>query len=97
MLLFVDCIATMQIIAPALNTFVGGPSTLYEGSRAQINGAIDALVKRAIKSGDIRKELDSFDPFRALLSVSNVASSPDRKQSARRLVEILITGSRPIK
>src|SRR5260221_14109839 len=43
MLLFIDYIATKQIIAPALNTFVGGPSKLYEGSRAQVQGAIDAL------------------------------------------------------
>jgi AcrR family transcriptional regulator len=97
MLLFVDYIATKQIIAPALNTFVGGPSKLYEGSRAQIQGAIDALVKRAIKSGDIRKDLDPFDLLRALIGVSNVASSPDWQQSAKRLVDILITGSRPIK
>src|SRR6201993_1980154 len=51
MLLFVDYIATKHIIAPALNTLVGGPSKLYEGSRGQIQGAIDSLVKRAIKSG----------------------------------------------
>ncbi|MCU1333838.1 MAG: transcriptional regulator, TetR family [Candidatus Angelobacter sp.] len=97
MLLFVDYIATKQIIAPALNTLVGGPSKLYEGSRGQIQGAIDALVKRAIKSGDIRKDLDPFDLLRALVGVSNVASSPDWQQSAKRLVDILITGSRPIK
>src|SRR5215468_12377911 len=97
MLLFVDYIAAKHIIAPALNTFVGGPSKLYEGSRAQIQGAIDALVKRAIKSGDIRKDLDPFDLLRALIGVSNVASSPDWQQSARRLVDILITGSRPLK
>jgi AcrR family transcriptional regulator len=97
MLLFVDYIATKQIIAPALNTFVGGPSKLYEGSRAQVHGAIDGLVKRAIKSGDIRKDLDPFDLLRALVGVSNVASSPDWQQSAKRLVDILITGSRPVK
>jgi len=97
MLLFVDYIAAKQIIAPALNTLVGGPSKLYEGSRAQIQGAIDALVKRAIKSGDMRKDLDPFDLLRALIGVSNVASSPDWQQSAKRLVDILITGSRPIK
>jgi len=97
MLLFVDYIAAKHIIAPALNTFVGGASKLYEGSRAQIQGAIDALVKRAIKSGDIRKDLDPFDLLRALVGVSNVASAPDWQQSARRLVDILLTGSRPIK
>jgi AcrR family transcriptional regulator len=97
MLLFVDHIATKQIIAPALNTFVGGPSKLYEASRAQITGAIHALVKRAIESGDIRRDLDPFDLLRALVGVSNVASSPDWRQSARRLVDILIIGSRPIR
>jgi AcrR family transcriptional regulator len=97
MLLFVDYIATKHIIAPALNTFVGGPSKLYEGSRAQIQGAIDALVKRAIKSGDIRKDIEPFDLLRALIGVSNVSSTPDWQQSAKRLVDILITGSRPLK
>jgi AcrR family transcriptional regulator len=97
MLLFVDYIAAKHIIAPALNTFVGGASKLYEGSRAQIQGAIDALVKRAIKSGDIRKDIEPFDLLRALIGVSNVSSTPDWQQSAKRLVDILITGSRPLK
>ena len=97
MLLFVDYIATKQIIAPALNTIVGGPSKLYEGSRGQIAGAIQALVKRAVESGDIRGDLDPFDLLRALIGVCNVASSPDWLQSARRLVDILIIGSRPIR
>jgi hypothetical protein len=97
MLLFVDYIAAKHIIAPALNTYIGGPSKLYEGSRDQIRGAIDALVKRAIESGDIRRDLDPFDLLRALVGVSKVASGPDCRQSARRLVDILITGSRPVK
>lgn len=95
MLLFVDYIGTKQIIAPALNSLVGGPSKLYEGSRSQIQGAIDALVQRAIKNGDIRKDLEPFDLLRALVGVSYVASGPDWQQSARRLVDILIMGSRP--
>jgi AcrR family transcriptional regulator len=97
MLLFVDYIATKKIIAPALNTLLGGHSKVFEGSYNQIWDAIRALVKRAIKSGDIRKDLDPIDLLRALIGVSNVASSPDWQQSARRLVDILITGSRPIK
>ena len=97
MLLFVDYIATKQIIGPALHSLVGGPSKLYEGSRSQIQGAIDSLVKRAIKSGNVRRDLEPFDLLRALIGVSNVASGPDWQQSARRLVDILIAGSRPIK
>jgi AcrR family transcriptional regulator len=95
MLLFVDYIAAKHLIAPALNTLVGGPMKVFESSRAQVSGAIEALVRRAIASGDIRRDLDPFDLLRALIGVSNVATSPDWKQSARRLVDILITGSRP--
>ena len=97
MLLFVDHIATKRIIAPALNALVGGPSKALEASYAQINDAIRTLVKRAIQSGDIRKDLDPVDLLRALIGVANIAASPDWQQSARRLVDILITGSRPIK
>jgi AcrR family transcriptional regulator len=97
MMLFVDYIATKQIIASALNSVVGGPSRLYDSSRDQVTGAIDALVKTAMKSGDIRKDLEPFDLLRALIGVSNVATGPDWQQSARRLVDILVKGSRPMK
>src|ERR1700741_2517921 len=74
MLLLVDYIAAKHIIAPALNSIVGGPSRLYEGSRGLIQGAIDDLVKRDKKSGDLRRDLDGFDLLRALIGVSHVGS-----------------------
>jgi len=43
------------------------------------------------------KDLDPIDLLRALIGVANVATSPDWQQSAKRLVDILVTGSRPIK
>jgi AcrR family transcriptional regulator len=97
LLLFVDAVETKQIIAPVLNTLVGDPKKVFEASYAQIHEAIRALVKRAIESGDIRKDLDPIDLLRALVGVANVATSPDWQQSARRLVEILILGARPLK
>jgi AcrR family transcriptional regulator len=96
MLLFIDYIATKKIIAPALNTLVGGHAKVIEASYAQIQRAIRALVKRGIQSGEIRKDLDAIDLLKALIGVAYVAS-PDWQQSAMRLVDILITGSRPIK
>jgi AcrR family transcriptional regulator len=95
LLLFVDTIAAKQLIAPALNTLIGDPKKVFAASYAQMHDAIRALVKRAIKSGDIRKDLDPMDLLRALVGVSNVATSPDWQQSAKRLVDILILGSRP--
>jgi AcrR family transcriptional regulator len=96
MRLFVDYIAAKQIIAPALNTMVGGPSKVFECTADLIYGAINALVRRAVDSGEIRSDLDPLDLLRALVGVSNVASVPDWPQSAKRLVDILILGSRPI-
>src|SRR5580704_11835907 len=90
MQLLVDYIAAKHIIAPALNTVVRGPSRLYEGSRTIIQGAIDGLVRRAKKSGDLRRDLDAYDLLRALIGVSHVGSGTDWQQSARRLVDILI-------
>lgn len=96
LLLFVDAIAAKHLIAPALNTLVGDHKKVFEASYAQIHAALRALVNRAIKSGDIRKDLDPMDLLRALVGVSNVAAAPDWQPSAKRLVDILIAGSRPI-
>jgi AcrR family transcriptional regulator len=97
LLLFVDAVETKQIIAPVLNTLVGDPKKVFEASYVQIHEALRGLVQRATRSGDIRKDLDPIDLLRALVGVANVATSPDWQQSARRLVEILILGARPLK
>jgi AcrR family transcriptional regulator len=97
LLLFVDAIATKQLIAPALNTLLGDPKKVFESSYAKMHDAIRTLVKRAVESGQIRSDLDSMDLLRALIGVSNVASAHDWQASARRLVDILIIGSRPVK
>lgn len=95
MLLFIDYIATKKIIAPALNSIVGGTTQLFESSGTHIKAAIGSLVSRAIESGDVREDIDPLDLLRALVGVSNVASAPEWQQSARRLVDILLLGSRP--
>jgi AcrR family transcriptional regulator len=97
LLLFVDAIAAKELIAPALNTLVGDHKKMFRASYAQTLEAIRSLVKRAIKSGDIRRDLDPIDLIRALVGVANVTTSPEWQQSARRLVDILVTGSRPIR
>lgn len=97
MLLFVDYIATKKIIAPVLNAAVGGHSKVIEASYAPIHEAIRGLVKRGVKSGDMRRDLDPIDLLKALVGVAYMSSSPDWQPSAKRLVDILIAGSRPVK
>ncbi|MGA7539087.1 MAG: TetR/AcrR family transcriptional regulator [Steroidobacteraceae bacterium] len=94
LLLFVDAVETKQIVAPVLNALVGDPKKVFEASYGAIHEAIGALVKRAIQSGDIRTDLDPSDLLRALVGVAHVATGPDWRQSARRLVDILVAGAR---
>src|SRR5580700_5839759 len=97
LLLFVEAIAAKQLIGPALNTLLGDPKKVFEASYAKMHQAVRALVKRGVDSGEIRGDLDPTDLLWALVGVSNVASGPDWQSSARRLVDILIVGSRPVK
>ena len=96
MMLFVDYIADKQIIAPALHALVDDPHKLYEASYGQIWDAVRSLVKRAVKSGDIRGDLNAVDLLRALVGVAGIGASSDWQQGARKLVDILILGSRPV-
>jgi AcrR family transcriptional regulator len=92
--LFVDYIATKRIIAPSLAAAATRTSTLHTTSVELITSAISTLVKHAIASGDVRKDIDPSDLLRALVGVSY--SNPDVRweASARRLIDILMDGLR---
>lgn len=94
MRLFVDYIAAKQVIAPALNGLVGGTSALYAQSGIVLQRAIDTLVAAAVANGDLNAEIEPIDLLRALAGVSNFSAGPGWETSAKRLVDILIAGSR---
>jgi AcrR family transcriptional regulator len=94
MLLFIDHVAGKMLIIPAMNTIAGGSVRLIEGSRSLIHAAFAASVQRAIDSGDLRPGTDPNDFIRALVGVFHTTALPGWEPSARRLVDILIAGSR---
>jgi AcrR family transcriptional regulator len=92
--LFVDYIATKRLIAPSLAAAKDRTPSLYASSVELITAAITTLVKRAVASGEVRKDIDPSDLLRALVGVSY--SNPDVgwEASARRLIDILMDGLR---
>jgi AcrR family transcriptional regulator len=94
MLLFIDHVSDKRLIIPAMDTVAGGSVRLIEGARSLIHTAFVASVKRAIASGDLRADTDPDDFVRALVGVFHTTAVPGWEQSARRIVEILIAGSR---
>jgi AcrR family transcriptional regulator len=94
MLLFIDHVAGKLLIIPVMNTVAGGSLRLFEGSRSLIHNAFVASVERAIANGDLRSDTDPNDFVRALVGIFHTTASPGWEPSARRLVDILIAGSR---
>ena len=92
--LFIDHVSAKTLIIPAMNTVAGGSMRLIEGSRSLIHAAFVASVKRAIANGDLRADTDPDDFVRALVGIFHTTAIPGWEPSARRLVDILIAGSR---
>jgi len=95
MLLFIDHVSAKSLIIPAMDTVAGGSMRLIEGSRSLIHAAFIAAVERAIASGELRADTNPDDFVRALVGIFHTTAIPGWEQSARRLVDILIAGSRP--
>ena len=94
MLLFIDHVAGKKLIYPAMESVAGGPMRLIDGAKSQIHSAFTSLVESAIASGDLRAETRPDDFVRALIGLFYTTSIPGWEQSARRIVDILIAGSR---
>jgi AcrR family transcriptional regulator len=94
MLLFIDHVSEKKLIIPAMDTVAGGSVRLIEGARSLIHTAFVVSVRRAIASGDLRADTDPNDFVRALVGIFHTTAQPGWEPSARRLVDILIAGSR---
>ena len=93
--LFIEYLATKKIIAAALTSLVGG-NPMYEESMSKVHEAVTLIYGRAIDAGEIRPDVNPVDHLRAILGVTFFGASEDWRESATRLVEILILGSRPV-
>jgi AcrR family transcriptional regulator len=94
--LFVDYIATKRLIAPSLAATAGRTSPLYATSVELITRALTTLVKRAVASGEVRKDIDPADLLRAMVGVSYGNPDAGWQASARRLIDILMDGLRRV-
>jgi AcrR family transcriptional regulator len=92
--LFVDYVATKRLIAPMLGAAMSSGSALHASSAELITHAIAALVKHAVASGDVRKDVDPSDLLRAMVGVSYGYGDQGWEASARRLIDILMDGLR---
>ena len=96
MLKFIDYVVAKLLILPAMDAVPGGSTRLIEGTRGVIHATFRGLVQRAVESGDLHPGTDPDDLFRAFVGIFYTTSQPGWESSARRIVGILIQGSRQI-
>jgi AcrR family transcriptional regulator len=94
MLLFIEHVSSKKLIMPAMDTVAGGATRLIEGTRSLIHTTFVASAKRAIASGELRADTNPDDFVRALVGVFHTTALPGWEESARRIVDMLIAGSR---
>ncbi len=94
MLLFIEHVSSKRLIMPAMDSVAGGSTRLIEGARSLIHTAFVTAVKRATVSGELRADTNPDDFVRALIGVFHTTALPGWEESARRIVDILIAGSR---
>ncbi len=94
MLVFIDYVAKKMLILPVMDTVPGGSVRLMQGSHGLIHGTFRGLVERAIASGDLRPGTNPDDLMRAFIGVFHTTALPGWEPSARRIVDILLEGSR---
>lgn len=95
MFLFIDYVACKLLILPAMDTVPGGSMRMIEGTRGMIHSAFRGLLQRAADTGELRAGTDPDDVIRAFVGVFHTTAMPGWEESARRIVDILIDGSRP--
>jgi AcrR family transcriptional regulator len=90
--LFIDYIATKRLIASSLGPKTGPSSNLYATCSELIGNALSTLVKRAVQSGDVRKDVEPTDLLRAMIGVSYQNPDAGWEASARRVIDLLMDG-----
>lgn len=95
MMLFIDHLATKKVIGQALQSLAGGHE-VFEKNLPRLHRPIALMYEKAVASGDMRPDINPLDHMLAIVGVTFFGSSEDWRDSATRLVEMLLQGSRPL-
>ena len=88
--LLVDYVATKKLMASALGSLAGGPSSLFAVSGTRITDALTALIQAAVATGEIRADVEPIDLMRAMWGFAS--GGEGWQASALRLIDILMDG-----
>lgn len=90
----IDYMATKRVVAPLLRADPCEGERLYASSGAGILDAFRSLTDAASAAGDIRSDIGFEDILRMMSGLSQGYEQPGWELSARRLLDVMMTGLR---
>lgn len=93
LLLFTDSLANKQIMAGVLSCMSEGDGDEFcSFSGEALVAALDGLLERAIRSGEIGRKVESLDLLCAIAGIASYGPELAWEASAKRVVSILVAG-----
>jgi AcrR family transcriptional regulator len=92
--LFVDYMVAKRGMADALRAVIASGGNPYAHSRDMLMSAIGRLVEAGVKAEAIRPDVPPEDVLAALSGVTLTAGDPEKREQARRLLDLLLDGLR---
>ena len=94
--LFLDYMVTKKGMADALRAVIASGGNPYAHSRDMLLAAIGELLTAGVTASAIRPDVPAEDVFAALTGVTLTVGDPDRRDQARRLLDLLMDGLRSV-
>jgi AcrR family transcriptional regulator len=92
---FIDYLATKHGMADALRMVIASGGNPHAQSRESLLEAISSLVQAAADDeGQLRRDVDPTDVMMGISGVSLVAGTPEQRDQAGRLLDLLLDGLR---
>jgi AcrR family transcriptional regulator len=92
--LFVDYMVTKRGMADALRAVIASGGNPYAHSRDMLMSAIGSLVDAGVKASAVRADVPAEDVLAGLTGVTLTVGDPEKRDQARRLLDLLVDGLR---
>jgi AcrR family transcriptional regulator len=94
MLRFVNYMATKRGMAGSLKIIASSNSAMFAEGFGRIREALDSLLTAAMDQNLIRKDIGQADLMHAMSSIYSIPDTPEWRDSANRLIGLLMDGLR---
>jgi len=91
---FIDYMAAKRGMGDALKAVIASGGNPFAHSRDRLTGAVGALLAAGVAEGSLRDDVSAADVVTALGGIGMAAGTPEQREQAGRLLDLLVAGLR---